>query len=261
VINVQGSVVNISTLPLSEEKRNIAKIMAVNNAVYHYRSFSELDFELSVRLETIKAAKALHKSGATFTTFKYSFCNPQYWELTSYGGFLLKKGVSPIAAIRDIFYNGKKYAFECATAIVIIFYKALIETLSEQVFNRLFSDILLFDWHYDQDLGIITKPGKDHIPGDCHYFNNPDFHPYLPQWRGVNVIYLENDLYFGHGIGIKNKKQMIETLNKLRKENAKKSAYLLEQTTRLNYLSLYLKNSTNYRNNIIYQIGSTTQIL
>jgi protein-glutamine gamma-glutamyltransferase len=260
MINVQGSFINIATLPLSNEKRKIAEIMAGYDTIYHYRSFSELDFELSVRIETIKAAEALNKSGATFATFKNSFCNPKYWELTSQGGFLLKKGVSPIAAIRDIFINGKKYAFECATAIVIVFYKALIQMLPEQVFNRLFSDILLFDWQYDQDLGIITKRGKDFIPGDCLYFNNPDYHPNFPQWRGVNVIFFKKDLFFGHGIGITNKERMIYFLNKMRKENAKKSAYLLEQTTRLNYLSLYLQSISNQRKNIVCRIGSNVQI-
>lgn len=39
--------------------------------------------------------------------------------MTDEGGFLLRSGVTPASAIRDIFRNGRQYGFECATAIVI----------------------------------------------------------------------------------------------------------------------------------------------
>lgn len=130
----------------------------------------------------------------------------------------------------------------------------------------MFSNLLLYDWHVDEDLGIKTKKGEDYLPGDCLYFKNPDFDPQTPQWQGENTIYLGNGLHYGHGIGIKTKEEIIDTLNRKRKRNATKSAYLLPQTTRVNfiYLSQFANSLENYRLPINHQyfitgaLGSAT---
>ncbi|WLR41236.1 protein-glutamine gamma-glutamyltransferase [Bacillus carboniphilus] len=214
--------------------------------VYQYNNLQELAFELYFRKQTMKASVDLNKSGVTFAVFKESFCNPKYWRLTNRGAFVIKSGIRPRDAIRDIFLNGKKYAFECATAIVIIFYKAALQSIKEEQFDQLFSGLTLYDWHYDDDLGVITKEGNDYLQGDCVYFKNPDVNPLTPEWRGENCIILQNDLYFGHGIGIKTGREMIEEINQFRIPGATRSAYLLSQVTRPNYQYLSQFKKTLY---------------
>lgn len=240
--------------------REIIDWMANSHKVYRYESLNELKFEILFRRKTIEASLDLLKSKAQFATFENSYCHDHFWQLSSKGAFLLKKDVTPAKGIEDIFINGNKYAFECATAIVIVFYKAALDSIGEKAFNYLFADLVLYDWHYDKDLGVRTTVTTDFVPGDCVYFNNPDFNPETPQWRGVNAIHLGNNLYYGHGIGIRDAKGVIETLNRYRKRQAVESAYLKDQVTRPNYKYLstyqnYIRENKNKR--ISARIGQT----
>ncbi|SFT09595.1 protein-glutamine gamma-glutamyltransferase [Paenibacillus sp. BC26] len=187
-----------------------------------------MQFEPTLRSNIIAAARDLNSSPAGFATFKKSFCNEKYWTLTSEGGFQLRDSVMPAEAIQDIFSNGKKYGFECATAIIIVLYKAVLDTLGETPFNRLFQNLYLHSWQADSDLGLITEdaPSEKSQPGDVLYFKNPDVNPDKMEWQGENVVKLGDDLYFGHGIGIKSGEGIIASLNKRRIEDATKSAYL-----------------------------------
>ena len=47
--------------------------------------------------------------------------NDAYWRVSEAGALELRYQVEPSTGIKDIFENGSKYAFECATAIVIVF--------------------------------------------------------------------------------------------------------------------------------------------
>ncbi len=181
----------------------------------------------------MKAAKDMSQGGTRFATYRTSRCNLKYWHLTNQGGFLLRKGVTPAAGIRDIFINGKKYAFECAVAIVILLYKAVLDTIGKEQFNTLFPNLLLFSWHNDSDLGITHRKGGSAyaLPGDVLYFKNPDVNPDKMEWQGENVIKMGDDLYYGHGLGIKTSEGMIKALNRHRRANANESAYLKDQVS------------------------------
>ncbi|ANB58205.1 putative protein-glutamine gamma-glutamyltransferase [Anoxybacillus sp. B7M1] len=269
MIQVKSSIVDnqfFSHSPLSKEQTMIFQTLLKERKKYTYKNEQQLLFELKLREQILHTAIRLAKSKARFTIFRFSRCNEQFWSRNHLGGFELKKNVTPADGINDIFENSQLYAFECATAIVIIFYKAVLDTIDRQTFNQLFANLLLYDWHYDEDLGVQTKTGNDYIPGDCLYFKNPDVDPEMPQWQGENTIYLGGDLYYGHGIGIKTKDEIISALNKRRKKAAKKSAYLLEQTTRVDFK--YLSRFANSEQRIalpfdpshlfIGKIGSST---
>ncbi len=223
---------------MSGQAKKILENMALHNEVYRYPSFKELFFEIKMRLNIKNAAKDLNISGAKFATFATSTCNPVFWELRRTGAFVLKKDILPSDAIIDIFKNGQLYAFECATAMVIVFYKATLDSITTHDFNRLFADLVLYDWHYDKDLGLSTTRGNEFLVGDCIYFKNPEFNPNTPYWRGENAIVMDHDLYYGHGIGITSAEKIIEHLNKMRREHATESAYILEQVTRPDFHSL-----------------------
>jgi protein-glutamine gamma-glutamyltransferase len=237
MIVIAGSPFQISEIigeyPEDSVERQLLEQLSKSAEIYRYDTLEQLEFELSLRGEIVDAARALNHSGLRFAVFHKSECNPEYWDRTSNGGFRLKSGVKPSDAIRDIFQNGRKYATECATAMVIVHYGALLEVFSEERFNRLFPSIYLMDWHdldpLLRDIGIPKKVA-DILLGDRCYFKNPEVNPKALEWQGENVIVLPNGLYYGHGMGIANADQIIRLLNANRKEGATQSAYFMEDT-------------------------------
>ncbi len=169
---------------------------------FNYDSLEQLEFELNMRKEIIKSSIDLYNSHFGFAVFRKSKCNEKYWKRTDEGGFLLRDDVKPSDAIRDIFTNSSKYATECATAMVIIYYKALLDIYPEELFNELFSEIQLMNWHYLDPL--LKEVGR----------TRPS-------------------------IGILKADQIIDALNKNRKPNAQRSAYLLDSAGRPNFKNLF----------------------
>ncbi len=227
--------------PVGSLEMKIFNSLSSSKQTFNYVSLDHLKFEINLRIKIIEASRELYKSKFAFRVFRKSFCNEDYWERTEEGGFLLKRDVTPAAAINDIFINSKKYGNECATAMVIVFYRALVNILPENLFNQMFSNIHLMNWNYiDKDLGIRNfEVGDDNIPGDCRYFKNPEVNPLTPEWQGENAIDLGDGTYYGHGIGIKSKEAMIKELNENRKPDSNESAYLLTTATRPNYNHIY----------------------
>lgn len=216
----------------------IIELMNESPTVYSYQSVDELSFELKLRIDIILSARFMNQSNARFATFARSRCNPQYWQLTDFGGFQLRKGVKPSEAVRDIFRNSSKYAFECAGAMLIIFYHATLNVIGEFYFNQLFPDIYIYSWHADTDLGITNSYSEMFLPGDVVYFNNPDFDPRASYSRGENAVVLGNGLYFAHGPGILTARQMIQKLNSRRKPGAFQTAYLTNLIVRPSFKDL-----------------------
>ncbi|TMV47591.1 protein-glutamine gamma-glutamyltransferase [Paenibacillus mesophilus] len=215
---------------------------------YYYDSADELLFELKVRAAIVEAAAALEKSNASFASFSKSRGNDKYWTRTDNGGFRLKQNARPSAAIRDIYANGRAYAFECAMAIVVVLYKAVLDTIGTEAFDRLFGNLYLYSWEHDSDLPLITvKSRQPTFAGDVLYYKNPDYDPKTPQWQGENVVKMPGNLLFGHGIGIKNEAGIIRELNYHRKRGSKVSAYLLDQVTYPNFQELMGEARTDYR--------------
>lgn len=232
VIIVAGMNIEIAPFQLSSKQAEIFHFLKNSSEVHRYVHSRELLFELILRENMINSATLLNENEVEFSIFHTSKFNSMYWLKTS-RGYILKPNVLPSDAIKDIFHNGKEYGFECTTAIVVIFYYAVLQSIEERAFNRLFNHLLVWDWSYDEDLGIITRVGSDFIPGDVMYFYNPDYDN--PVWIGENVVFLGEDKYFGHGIGIGTAEETIKALNTLRKEGATRSAHLIHQHSRLNY--------------------------
>jgi protein-glutamine gamma-glutamyltransferase len=199
-----------------------------------------MQFESNLRSNIVEAARDLSKGGTRFATFRTSFCNKQYWHLTNEGGFLLRNEVPPSVGIRDIFLNGPKYGFECATSIIIVLYKGVLDTIGDTEFDRLFPNLLLHSWYTDSDLGLTQDDAGSQYarPGDVLYFKNPEVNPDKMEWQGENVVKMGEDLYYGHGVGIKPATGIIAALNKNRVPGATVSAYLLDQVTYPDYTYL-----------------------
>ncbi|HEY9061218.1 MAG TPA: protein-glutamine gamma-glutamyltransferase [Pseudobacteroides sp.] len=216
------------------------RILSASEHTYRYASESQLKFELDLRNSIVNAAIALHNSNFSFKVFRKSVCNTDYWLRTDNGGFLLLDNVKPSDAINDIYLNSSLYGTECATAMVIVYYKALVDVMPEGIFNRTFSEIYLMNWqHLDRDIGIVDFPYvNDYLPGDGRYFKNPDVNPLTPEWQGENVFDLSEGMYYGHGIGIGSAHKFISGLNANRIPGSTKSAYLLESAKRPNFKHL-----------------------
>jgi protein-glutamine gamma-glutamyltransferase len=234
-------------LPAGME-RMILKHLQEDSKVYNYETLEELGFELTLRKNIILSAKAMNQGDAQFEIFEGSRCNPQYWDLTATGGFLVKKNVKPSEAVSDIFSNSSKYAFECATAKVIIYYYAILLTAGENIFNQFFQNLYLYSWHFDSDLVMQSIHTEHFIPGDVVYFKNPDYNPETFWWRGENAVVIGDGTYFGHGLGIKTAEQIIEFLNETRKPGSIRSAYLTDYVARPSFqhlAELFLQQRNN----------------
>ncbi|HEY8805294.1 MAG TPA: protein-glutamine gamma-glutamyltransferase [Clostridium sp.] len=258
MIIISGNTVKADTF-INEYKQNdierdIITKMDLSKERYEYNSLNQLQFELKLRKNIVIAAKRLNEGNMSFRTFRKSTCNVDYWDRTDEGGFKLKKGITSSVAIEDISINSSKYGTECATAMIIIYYQALLSIFAEKLFNELFPEIHLMNWHYIDDIledaGYLEKR-SDYLPGDRRYFDNPDVDPVKPEWQGENVIDLNNGIYFGHGIGVENADEMIKELNEFRIKEAKTSAYLIDSAARLDFRALAdvynksLSSSTN----------------
>ncbi|MCL1903973.1 MAG: protein-glutamine gamma-glutamyltransferase [Oscillospiraceae bacterium] len=201
------------------------------------------EFEAKLRREICGAAEALNESDMAFAVFAATKCNAKYWNKTGNGGWRLKTEVAPSAAIKDIFDNGWQYATECATAMEIVYYKALLEVYGDELFDNTFHSIYLMDWDIREPL--LSKAGSMSegalIAGDRGYFANPDHDPTLPQWQGENVIVLsvaDGGRYYGHGIGISSGDNIINALNSRRKAGNPRSAYLMKSVGRPDFKKL-----------------------
>ena len=243
MIVVGGQPLDIDTLdyPANSIEGELLRRMADSDAAYAYDTLGDLTFELGMRREIINASKALSRSRFSFAVFHKSRCNEAYWERTANGGFSLKAGAVPSEAIMDIYTNGGKYATECATAMVIVYYRALLEVYGTQRFNELCPYIYLMNWYQlEPILREVGTPRKaaDILIGDRGYFRNPDVDPETPEWQGENVIVLPDNLYYGHGIGITRAEGIIRGLNAHRKEGATRSAYFMDEVGRPDFAKL-----------------------
>ena len=215
--------------------------MSESMSSYQYDNLGRLEFELTLRNEIVNASYALNKSRLNFAGFHDTRCNDEYWQRTANGGFSLKAGANPAKAINDIYESGEKYATECATAMMIVYYKALVEVFGEARFNKIFSKIYLMNWEVREPLlkGVGSpKKASDILLGDRGYFANPDVNPQTPQWQGENVIVLPNYLYYGHGIGLTSADKIIKALNSNRKRGAANSAYFMDAVGRPDFKAL-----------------------
>lgn len=233
---------SVSGVPQGTVERTVLNQLASAGEKLDYDSQEQLLFELHVRSQTVAAAIELDRSGMDFAIFRKSRCNPNFWDRTAEGGFRLKSGAKPDEAILDIFQNGRKYATECATAMVIVYYRALLAVWGAESFNRIFPKIELMNWHHLdpllREIGLMKKY-PFYPPGDRRYFANPDVDPLTPEWQGENVIDLNGKMYYGHGVGIHDADFIIRSLNENRIENADESAYLMDSAGRPNYKNLF----------------------
>ena len=196
------------------------------------------------RQRVVDASYGLAKSGAQFSaSHSTDKVNKALWTM-GYGGkiqvrkFLPNDQIGkPSVALRDIYENGSDYAFECATAMMIIYHKAILDHIGDEKFDELFSEprmLSFFRWSIeDDDYTSVKKLVEDDKiikqapkPGAHYYIANPDASDENSAFRGENVLYLGDGTYYAHGIVgdsgtyIVTEEEIIATLSALRKPGA-----------------------------------------
>lgn len=211
----------------------------------NYSSIDALEFELNLRSAMVTASIQLSQSKLGFSTFRESMCNNRYWRRMRNGGFQVLPTVRPSDAILDIYHNGHLYATECATAMVIVMYRALLMIYHEHAFNHFFPSIYLMNWNnLDPKIADIghLEPTTYYLPGDRRYFNNPDVSPEKPEWQGENSIQLSQDKHYAHDFGVVSSAEIISYLNQERKPGATRSAFLRNNVGRPDFNYLFQLN-------------------
>lgn len=213
----------------------------------NYESIDELKFELQLRAAIVDSSIKLSQSNMGFATFRESKCNSKYWKRLKNGGFQVLPNVKSSDAIMDIYHHGSLYATECATAMVIVLYRALLMVFDESLFNEVFPQIYLMNWHNLDpkiaDMGYLVSTTY-YLPGDRRYFYNPEVSHETPEWQGENSIQLINEKFYAHDFGIVSANEIIEALNNERKSGATQTAFLKKGVGRPDFHYLFqLKNS------------------
>jgi protein-glutamine gamma-glutamyltransferase len=208
----------------------------------------KLDPSLKDRLKIegsiVDACYAMNDHPHDFAVIKDQTFNKDMWDsVDSNGTFKPKAGVKPSDAVTDIFNNPDKYKFECATGMVIVYYKAMLEMMGPDHFNQVMGNNLkIGPWQYESTLsGALNYTGsgdqdatdarvKNLLPGDYTYFKNWDVSDEAKAggWQGENVIYLGDGKYFGHPFGVTTGDHIVEYLNQNRKTGGTRTAHLLD---------------------------------
>lgn len=251
MIVVNNKIVHASLKNSSDSNNNLYKEilsdLTSSKKSHIYKSNRELSFDLTLRTYILRASKDLMASGMQFRVFRRAYCNPMFWIRTPMGGFRLRPGIRASMGIYDIFRNGQLYATECATAIIMIFYKALLDLYGYEIFDEIFDNgFYLYTWNYDHKLAILTAEVDRPAPGDVVYIKNPQVDPMTPEWQGENTVTMGSNYYYGHGIGIRTLQEIIFHLNMHRYPFAMVSAFLTNLNTRIdsNEMAPYLKDDS-----------------
>ena len=217
--------------------------------------------DLAFRQAVVQAGKDLAKSGVAFAARSgEDRVNKELWTL-GYGGkmqvrkWLHGGGIGkPSEALRDIFSNGKAYSFECATAMMVIYHKAILDHIGDEAFDRLFSEprnLKFFRWQVeDSDFTEVKRlahrPSKL-MPGSHYYYKNPDASEENSAFGGENVIYLGDGTFYAHGIrGASGtfevtEKEILDCLRRLRRAEATTEPYRIDMEMHLDGLALSKK--------------------
>ncbi len=190
-----------------------------------------------IAANVVAAARLLNDSGASFSaTGATDRANRAFWWVGYGGKFGTRMGVKASDAVNDVFQNGHLYGFECATAILLIHYKAILDRIGAEDFDRQCPKLRIFRFDLlPEPLRRVRREGpqRELWPGDRAYFQNPDFAPENSAWQGENAVFLGAGEYFGHGLGIHSREGIVELLNGVRKEGATREAFVDPSVLRL----------------------------
>ncbi|MFH1809672.1 MAG: hypothetical protein ABIJ09_13075 [Pseudomonadota bacterium] len=214
--------------------------------------------DLVFRKHVVDAAYALAAGGASFSGHHSTDkVNKTLWTMGYGGKMAVRKFMpdgsigKPSAALRDIFENGQQYGFECATAMMVIYHKAILDHIGDAAFDKLFSEprmLAFFRWDIEdsdfKDVKRLTMKPMPLVPGSHYYYKNPDASDANSAFGGENVIYLGDGKYYAHGcVGdegtyIIDEKDLMRTLSALRRPGATAMPFRIDMEMHMDGLAV-----------------------
>lgn len=183
--------------------------------------------QVRIQAHVVDAANQMNDAAIDFAARNFRV-NQQYWWV-GYGGKMgVRFGQRPSAALADIFNNGRAYSMECATATLATFYKAILDRIGPDDFDKQFPRLQLYRWRIQAPAFEAAKRQErlgGMLPGDYTYYVNPEVAPENAAFAGENVIDVGDGLFFGHGIGIVSESELLDELDSMRSAGATKKAY------------------------------------
>ena len=182
-----------------------------------------------------------------------SAANLNFWNnRNKEGDWTLVPGVRPSDAIKDIYVNGWMYTFDCATAIVVVLYRAILDLIGPEAFDAAVPDLTIGAYRFEEKLKaafpwwqryVAQSPYEEAtperranlLPGDVTYFTNWDVSESGKEqgWSGENVIYLGNGRFYGHPRGLFTEEDIVKDLNIFRFKGSTRDASLSAKQARL----------------------------
>lgn len=218
------------------------------NGVINVQSVGEaLRDRVKIGAAMVGACEDMDGAKHRFALIKDHAFNPAFWEPRGGGSFALKAGVKPSDAVKDMFANPDQYQFECATALVIVHYKAMLDLLGPKDFDAACANLQMGPWVYESTMSThwkIDGSGSTEATaarrealrgGDYTYIRNWEVSDQGRDagWQGENVIALGNGQYYGHPFGIATEDHIVNYLNGHRNAGSTRSASMLDLQARL----------------------------
>lgn len=198
---------------------------------------------LKIGTALVSAAEEMAGAKHDFAIVESQNFNSPLWKPMGGGTFAVAENVRPSDAVRDIFQNPHSYKFECATAIMIVHYKAMLELLGPKDFDEACKNLKIGAWeredtldaNWEQEGGsnlVATTESKKKVhAGDYTYFKNFDVSERGEHggWAGENVIALGANangvqMFYAHPFGIVSGEEIVKHLNEYRKEGSQREA-------------------------------------
>jgi protein-glutamine gamma-glutamyltransferase len=194
---------------------------------FEFESNDSWKAELQARAAIIQAIADLNRTPARFASANTWSLPVDSWTPVKIvgsgkvqGAFIPKKDVSAAQAIQAIFGAEKPCLLDCSSAIMIAFYRGLLQAVGEDTFNRRKDPLVICPTgvekvtltqgdisvpFYAKEVESVTLTSvADLIPGDWVYFLNfPTYetsHAKTAAWAGEHMIYAGNERYVGFGI-------------------------------------------------------------
>lgn len=189
----------------------------------------------------VEACEAMARAKHQFALAHDQQFDSRLWDYLGGGGFIVKDGVRPSAALNGIFENPGQYKFECLTAQIIARYKAMLDLLGPKDFDLACPGLRVGPFRFEETLAEyfrFTGTGIEATParktglraGDYTYFKNWDVSPdgYAAGWQGENVVALGGGKFYGHPFGIATEPEIVGFLNQHRRPGSTRSASMIE---------------------------------
>lgn len=171
---------------------------------YHIRAARDLDKQRDGFNPTATCQGCKHWYGKKFLAL-----DPNTQQQVEVTGLMSKK--PPSLAMLEIFDPKKPsmFEFECATAQVIAYDKALLDYMGAKDFDLLFSAGIQLHSLVWPGIYPPMKPWEA-LPGDGVAFRNPDSTNQAA--KNENALFLGGDEYYGHDLGVLTKERMLDVL-------------------------------------------------